>query len=220
MGDFAQLPVNPWTDAVFLSLWFQWATLPNSLSTINTNSRQMWSVSMGDFAQLPVNYSKLIISYELKCFNGRLCPTPCQPQAQNFPFNFNWLHANFWHDFWSEISSLWYVFCIIILSYKSIGYKIHFFIEAPFFATPENLVTLLILKDFLNIAFNNAFKDFWLIELIFYFTVLIFKQQHFTTVYFNIINNKHNLFLNFINHNITTAILIKLLKYQYFSFLG
>jgi len=52
------------------------------------------------------------------------------------------------------------VFCIIILPYKSIGYKIHFFIEDPFFATPENLVTLLILKDFLDTTFNNAGKDF------------------------------------------------------------
>ena len=54
---------------------FQWATLPNSLSTIEEY-------------------------YPAKDrFNGRLCPTPCQPQAQNFPFNFNWLQADFWHDF-------------------------------------------------------------------------------------------------------------------------
>ena len=53
MGDFAQLPVNLHQDGS-VSMPFQWATLPNSLSTLFYNNEE-GLVSMGDFAQLPVN---------------------------------------------------------------------------------------------------------------------------------------------------------------------
>ena len=82
MGDIAQLPVNGGNNLEVLpvesfngrhcptpcqrkpdspiecDLVFQWATLPNSLSTLY-------------FMMQPL----------LRCFNGRHCPTPCQPTA-------------------------------------------------------------------------------------------------------------------------------------------
>ena len=103
MGDIAQLPVNLSTEVTWIEyhVEFQWATLPNSLSTILTTTLANGSpVSMGDIAQLPVNTStnssdgcsqfqwatlpnslstSLINRFVVvSCFNGRHCPTPCQ----------------------------------------------------------------------------------------------------------------------------------------------
>ena len=76
MGAFAQLPVNSSYEHVYtpkfqwaplpnslstacaysqLTGWFQWAPLPNSLSTLKETYEQYTKVSMGAFAQLPVN---------------------------------------------------------------------------------------------------------------------------------------------------------------------
>ena len=55
MGDIAQLPVNIPRQCKCSRSQFQWATLPNSLSTMILILQRRVSVSMGDIAQLPVN---------------------------------------------------------------------------------------------------------------------------------------------------------------------
>ena len=59
MGDIAQLPVNVDNPEEKVFAVFQWATLPNSLSTDKVELGQIIFVSMGDIAQLPVNPTPL-----------------------------------------------------------------------------------------------------------------------------------------------------------------
>ena len=78
MGAFAQLPVNKNTLDSIEEKLFQWAPLPNSLSTTTPCKTNRDCVSMGAFAQLPVNLRANAQHAPIACFNGRLCPTPCQ----------------------------------------------------------------------------------------------------------------------------------------------
>ena len=78
MGAFAQLPVNvccrKGRTVGFVSMG-AFAQLPvnNAKSDVGITAE----VSMGAFAQLPVN-DNICITLQTHCFNGRLCPTPCQ----------------------------------------------------------------------------------------------------------------------------------------------
>ena len=85
MGAFAQLPVNNGESDWCRYNWFQWAPLPNSLSTLISILMKIQMVSMGAFAQLPVN-SSASGSNAGSSFNGRLCPTPCQRIRTLFQF--------------------------------------------------------------------------------------------------------------------------------------
>ena len=78
MGDFAQLPVNMIVVLVTTVLLFQWATLPNSLSTQSIYPFQLQL--QFQWATLPNSLSTLGCKDKPEGyrFNGRLCPTPCQ----------------------------------------------------------------------------------------------------------------------------------------------